>query len=439
VIPDKKIFCNTPWFETHIYWNGDFGICCQESKKLYDVGNKENYFNIKHMSILEWFNSDPVKNLRLRMWQDKKIDICSQCTYQEQYSNTSRRHKSNQKSVIFTKTAFSDSFQQSPHRDIFVNSIKTNGITSTQPMDLHVDLGNYCNLACKMCHAKASSKIASQMVKWGDNDAKQHVGQDWTKDESVWQKFIKQVKNLPLVGIHFMGGETLLTKRFHDFVDAMIEASHTNYRISFVTNGTQFDENIISKLKKFKQVGIEVSIESCTDANTYIRQGTVTQQVLDNINHYVKLCDKDNIDVTVRPAPSALSISSYYTLLDFCLSNGLNVKSNLVTRPEFLQIKVLPKQIRQTYKKHYLNLINKYKLDNNYTTDYNESNKNNYKRVISAEIEYMVSLLDSEDHIHADKLAKMLVAHCKKWDQVYRYNSLSIYPELETWLQSHGY
>ena len=41
MIPNKDIFCNSPWFEIHMYWNGDYGICCSERHKITHSGYDE--------------------------------------------------------------------------------------------------------------------------------------------------------------------------------------------------------------------------------------------------------------------------------------------------------------------------------------------------------------------------------------------------------------
>lgn len=30
---NQKIFCSTPWTKLHIYWDGSYGVCCQEYTK----------------------------------------------------------------------------------------------------------------------------------------------------------------------------------------------------------------------------------------------------------------------------------------------------------------------------------------------------------------------------------------------------------------------
>jgi sulfatase maturation enzyme AslB (radical SAM superfamily) len=313
------------------------------------------------MTVAEWFNSEPMRLARVAMLGDNPNSFCSRCYYQQEASGTSRRHKINQKSVIFTKTNFLDSYEQSPGYNKFESSRNANGDYGEMPIDLHIDLGNYCNLACKMCRPQASSMIAVQEVKWGNQDAKQYVGSDWTRDDAVWNRVLDELAGIDnLKNIHFMGGETLLTKRFEDFVDYMIDRERTDLHFSFVTNGTAFNERLINKLKKFKRVGIEVSIETATEHNSYQRQGTDTPQVLKNLERYLTHCDGSNITLTVRPAISALTIGNYYSLLKHCLDHKIIVKSLNVTRPTFLNPEILPASVRNQYVDNYKNLIQEY-------------------------------------------------------------------------------
>ena len=437
--PNKKIFCNTPWYELHVYWDGGFGICCQESHRLYDIEQTEKY-NISNMSIAEWFNSEPVKKFRMDMWKEKKISFCSRCMKEEEVGVTSRRHKSNQKSVIFTKSAFEDSIEQSPHYDNFLHSKNNHGETQTLPVDLHIDLGNFCNLACKMCTPHASSKIASQHVKWGMEEDKKYLGTDWTQNVNVWNKFLKELLNMKLKNIHFMGGETILTKRFHDFLNFIIENKRFDLNLSFVTNGTTFDIELIKKLKLFQRVGIEVSIETTTDHNSYSRQGTNTELVLENIEKYKHECDNDRISLTMRPAVSALTIGHYHTLLEYCLENKFNIKPLIVTRPSFLQVCNLPVNVKEKYLEKYKELLNKNDLrrvDINY--DFNESDPVQYKKIIKLAIAQAIGLLTAPTPNDYMNELKKMVEHCRKWDSIYGYEAIKLFPEFGEVFVKNGY
>ena len=430
-MPNQKIFCNTPWYELHIYWDGSLGICCQEDHKLYST---DEQYNIARMSIADWFNSDPVRNFRQQILGDVPVSACRRCWIYEQVGGNSRRFKSLQKSAVFMQ-AFESSFEQSPGRVHF----DTSGVTSTHPVDIHVDLGNYCNLACKMCGPQASSVIASQQVQWGIESSRSHVGIDWTKDTTVWNSFLQQLLDIPgLNNIHLMGGETLLTSRFEQLVDHMIAHNRFDVCFSFVTNGTIFKPDLIKKLSKFRRVGIEVSIEAVDDHNAYVRQGTNTAQVLENIKQYQLCCNESSVTVTIRPAVSLLTIGYLPDLLQYCLDKQLIIKSLIVTDPEFLDPKILPQSVKDQYLKKY-QLLSRQLSKVQVSTDYNASNPNNYVMVVEEHIEMCVTILNTATPDDVQEYYKELATHCQKWDQIYGYDARKLYPELSMIWNQYDY
>lgn len=436
---DKNIFCNAPWYELQIYWDGSLGFCCQEAHKLYP-DNLSSEYNVSCMTIREWFDSEPMRSARMGMLGSTPNSICSRCYHEQEHGGTSRRHKCNQKSVIFTKTQFDESYKQSPGYAKFEGS-RANGAYDGMPIDLHIDLGNYCNLACKMCRPQASSVIAAQEVKWGNKDVAQYIGTDWTRDEAVWTRVLDELASIPnLNNVHFMGGETLITTRFEDFVDYMIARGRTDLHFSFVTNGTTFNESLLEKLTKFNRVGIEVSIETVTEHNSYQRQGTDTQLVLKNIDRYLEYCNGNNITLTARPAISALTIGYYDTLLRYCIDRGIIVKSLWVSKPDFLNPNILPDEIRQQYILNYQKLIADYHLESaDYQSDYNESDPNQIARIIASQANQCINMLNSPKPADSEQLLKEMVAWCQRWDRVYGYNAKELYPEFSTILDRYGY
>lgn len=411
---NKNVFCNTPWYELHIYWDGSFGICCQESHKLHADDQR---YNIKRMTMLEWFNSEPVRKFRLSMFNDQMTSACSSCKQEEQHNGDSRRKRGNQKSVIFMQ-AFDASFQQSPGFDHFEHSKYNNGHTDTHPIDLHIDLGNYCNLACKMCNPQASSTIAGQHVKWGIKSDQKYLGQNWTKDPVTWNNFKQQLLNIPnLNNIHFMGGETLLTDRFDDFVDAMIEHKRFDLCFSFVTNGTVYKPELIEKLKKFRRVGIEVSMETADSVNSYVRQGTENTVVFDNIQRYIQHCNNSTITVTLRPAPSLLTIGSHVTMLEYALENKLLIKANFCTSPDFLDIRYLPTEVKKLYVKKYQQFVDNLPIAGN--KNFSSSDPNYYQEVLRHHALTCIDMLTTPEPADIIQKHQQLATHCRRWDNVY--------------------
>lgn len=437
-MPNQNIFCSAPWYELHIYWDGSLGFCCQESHRIHD---NDSLYNVKNMSIREWFDSAPMRAARLAMHGDQKISYCSRCYTEEKYAGTSRRHKTNQKSVIFTRSNFADSYAQSPGYTKFETARQHAGAYDDVPIDLHIDLGNYCNLTCKMCNAQASSKIAAQHVKWGIKDASRYLLSDWTRDEVTWQRVLTELAGISnLKNVHFMGGETLITSRFEDFIDFMLERGRTDLNFSFVTNGTTFNESLMLKLLKFQRIGIEISIETLTDHNAYQRQGTDLRAVLANLQRYLTYCDGDRITVTARPAISLLTIGNYVSLLEYCLEHKIIVKSLLCNRPRYYDAVILPREIKDLYAKRYQDFLSRHNLSKEDTTaDYNESDPNQIRRIIKNQVSQCLHVLGTDtpdDSAHA--LADM-VSWCQRWDKIHGHDARELYPEFREILDAHGY
>jgi sulfatase maturation enzyme AslB (radical SAM superfamily) len=403
--------------------------------------DQSHYYNVKNMTIREWFNSEPMKQARQAMHGSQKNSFCSRCYHDQDHSGTSRRHKCNQKSVIFTKTNFEQSYLQSPGYEKFEHSRSHAGEFDGMPIDLHIDLGNYCNLACKMCIPQASSTIAVQEVKWGNVEAKKFVGSDWTRDQQVWSRVLVELSEIKkLNNVHFMGGETLITDRFKDFVDHMIACGRTDLNMSFVTNGTTFDPELMTKLKQFNRVGIEISIETVTAHNEYQRQGTDNLQVLENIDKYLEFCNNTNITLTARPAISALTIGHYDTLLRYCLDRGIIIKSLWVTAPDFLNPQILPDHVRLAYLEKYQAVLQDYELTAvDHNMDYNESDPHQLQRIVANQVSQCINMLQQPRLANSDQLIKHMVAWCRKWDNVYGLDALKLYPELHDEFVNHGY
>jgi sulfatase maturation enzyme AslB (radical SAM superfamily) len=387
---------------------------------------------------MDWFNSEPVKIFRTKMFQDQLPSECQRCLAEEQNGGISRRIRSNQKSVIFTRVAFIESFKQSPGYQHFEYSRQTQGQTQTYPIDLHIDLGNFCNLACKMCNAQASSTIASQHVQWGIQQDRKYLGTDWTRDTETWNNFKKQLLEIPgLNNIHFMGGETLLTPRFENLVDCLIENRRFDLSLSFVTNGTVFKPALIEKLKRFRRVGLEISIETVTQHNNYVRQGTDTDLVLSNIKKYMSHGNDNSVTVTLRPAPSLLTVGYYTDLLQFALDNKLIVKSNLCFEPEFLKIENLPTDVKTLYIKKFKKFL--LQFDRTTKKDFNTSDPSQYENVIQEQAEMFLSLLSQPAPTDNEQQMKNLVEHCQRWDRIYNLDAKKLYPELDQVWKLYGY
>lgn len=346
-----KVFCNIPWFEVHINADGTYHTCGAQTNKISNTEDAKVY-NVHNMTIPDWVDSKHQRQVRLDKLNGIAEPMCNMCYREEELGSSSKRIKENLKSKI-VPMHFYDSFKRSPDYNYFMYSEKYNGkINVAQPTSYHISLGNECNLACKMCGPIASSKIAVQEIKAGTYFGPARM--NWTEDENAWNHVINTIcgtENLKFV--HLIGGETLLNPRFENLIDRLLDAKKTDIYLGFTTNGTIFNHALIEKLNAFRHVDIGVSVECMGKLNDYIRQGSTTQTVLDNIDLYLKYRREAHVYVTVRPVPSALSVHNLDDLYRWCIDRKVDVLTNILVEPEYLQIQQLPANIKHRLLEQY--------------------------------------------------------------------------------------
>ena len=427
---NQKIFCNVPWTNTHIYWDGSYGMCCSERIKP----SQDPTHNVKNINIVEWYTSDVMKGLRSQIKQDTQLPNCQSCYREEQYGSESRRIKENFKSAIFTEQAFEKSYQQSPWFDRFNRDIQDDEM----PIDWHVDLGNECNLACKMCNPDASSKIATQYKKWKIFDGP--ILNNWMHDEPAWDRFLKDIVSIPKLNrVHFMGGEPTINKRLTEFLQFMVANARTGVSISFVTNGTRVNSELIELLKNFKTFDIELSIESIGNNNAYIRQGSNTSDIIENIL-YLKDKQSEQFHLVLRTAPQLLSINTYHELIRWAYDNELPIQSIPLSGPRHYQISVLPKEIRNQLLPKYYELLEFLQSKNTQPAGIATGRMIGANALqLSREVNAMIHMLNADEPPDAEALRHVLIADMKRWDTIYGLDACEIYPEYREFFKSYGY
>jgi hypothetical protein len=194
----------------------------------------------------------------------------------------------------------------------------------------------------------------------------------------------------------------------------------------------------MEKLSKFKRVGIEISMESLGPQNTYVRQGTDTNLVLENIKKFESWCNGSNITVTLRTVPSALTIGTYVDLMRWALQKQFVVKSNILATPRFMDIVVLPDHVKAEYLPAFVQMLQE--LDAVDTTqDFNASDHHNVSKIIKQQLTLCCTALTTPQPSNADQLLQQLTEHCKKWDAAYKLDARTVYPELTEIWDQYGY
>lgn len=350
----EKVFCIVPWFEVHINADGTYHTCGAQpgpGRMPFPKGWTDKH-NVHTMRLEDWINGEYQRQVRLDKLNGKWESRCQMCYNEEVSGSSSKRLKENLKCKIDSQD-FQHTYNTSADLHYFEFSRAHQGQTNiTKPVSYHMSLGNECNYACKMCGPWSSSQLAVEGLKNGTYQGPARL--NWTEDEVAWNHvtdYMCATENLQFV--HLIGGEPLMNPRFEQLIDKLIAHGRTDIYLGFTTNGSKVNVDLIKKLNVFRHVDIGISIECMGELNDAIRKGTRTQEVLDNIEVYLEHRQEEHVYITVRPVPSALSVHTLDSLYRWCADRKIDVMTNVLARPTHLQIKQLPKDIKQKLLRQY--------------------------------------------------------------------------------------
>ncbi len=415
-------FCVGPWAEIRVNSNGSLNYCHyadNTSLPLDDsvaVLSLDNYFS-KSQTIIDVRNS---------LATGLKTPRCHRCYHEESIDCISFRHRRNIQFGIFPGADFDQSLIES---DFF-----TRFETKSKPRFYHVSFSNLCNMACMMCHSKDSTRFDDFVRRAGLSNTMQPVRNDWTQGPA-WHEFCEHLINNPdIICLHIMGGEPMYHKRFRELLKFLTDHHHTDFHFTFVTNGTIYDENIFEYLAQFRSVTIEISIEGFGPENDYVRHGSDTQKIVENLHSF--LAHRSSIlDVVLRTVPQALTVMQYHKILEFCRKHNVTIDSNPLSNPDFLHCSVLPidmkKRVQQSLEKFMI-------PDNGTVNKINLRNRNNVHTALSTNAKFVLKHL-FQDPINKKSMQQLLVDYCTKWDRTRRYHIKDYIPELSDFFQEYGY
>lgn len=210
--------------------------------------------------------------------------------------------------------------------------------------EVHLDLGNLCNNRCLTCSPEFSTQIYK---KWKDLGwlqsppsyikavtDKQHL--DSYRDEGFFENYrslITATENL--TRLRFVGGEPLLNPRLDQYIDAIPKDIAEKTTVLICTNGSIYDERLVSKLGKFSNVEFTISIDAYGELNDRIRLGSSWSTVESNFLKY-KQHINDKFAVIVNCTVSVYNILDLDKLVHWVLEHGVNLNLNIVHDPSFL-------------------------------------------------------------------------------------------------------
>jgi len=342
---DKSVFCSLPFTYAFIDSVNEYKLC---SDATLGSGIKSN-----QMSIIEYFNSDYLKNIRDDMIDYNMTDqikkICHNCIEREKIGLWSRRTQD--------------------INSVILDNYKAGNINIPTSDTLKLKFGNLCNLACMTCGPYSSSrwipleektkkiklKLYDKFKKMVDNATAEKykdnfkpnyksIVQSFNFTEDFYKEFHILSRNIRQIVIS--GGEPFINDNFYFFIQWLIDNSYAqNINLSVFTNGMKMPKNFKRFYDKFKSFNIRLSIDGIGKKDEYLRKGTDFRLKKSNIDLYYKYF---NIDFFVTV--NILNVGYLDELKKFSSDyKNSNLHFNYLVDPFFLNGSNLPLEIKQIY------------------------------------------------------------------------------------------
>ena len=295
------------------------------------VPNTDNP-SLKIVSIAQAWNSDYYKQLRLDMLAGVENKNCDKCHVQEQLGGISKRMQINK------DTSF----------DVVAARANTNidGSVDHSPTNIDIRVGNICNLKCIHCWTGNSSKWFEDklLLDKYENTQNYKIDNKWiSKNGSIWQ-YVRDNCNT-IQRLNILGGEPFASKEHNQLIDWLIANDKVNIELNYVTNGTLLYPDVVEKLKKFKHVGLGISLDDTHSRAEFLRFPTKWKLLEQNLQYV-------NKSFTGAYFLWSCYNMNFYQLADtynYCSNNFNNMQFRLgdfVNSPSHMSVQNLPLEFK---------------------------------------------------------------------------------------------
>ncbi len=283
LLDNSKVFCMAPWIQLHAQTNGKVAPCCMSSIKN---GNEIGDLNI-NPSLLDSWNSENMKKLRLDMLSGNKNSICDNCYDYEKLGRSTERHYYNRD--------FQNYFSR-------VKDTNSDGAVNNNTVPIiDIRFSNKCNYKCRICNSDYSTLWYDEEIKLGKavNPLSKEI-KVAANEIKFWESFkalLPTVKRL-----HFAGGEPLFMDEHYATLEHLIAIGNKNVNLTYNTNFSTLRYkryNVVDLWKNFRQVDIWASLDGMGPQGDYQRKGQKWETIVENIRVIQQECENVVFGVNV--------------------------------------------------------------------------------------------------------------------------------------------
>ena len=345
-------FCIMPWKHLHILSDGKVKMSCAAINHVTMGGEEATIY--KH-SLNEIWNSEYMQQARFELANSRWPTACYICKSQESKGLPSYRHQFNNSHQSITKISSNNRYTSS-FEELVRQAKDFNGALKDDFYSLQIDIGNLCNLKCRMCSSSYSSQIERDPVhsRWCPEvevratNPTQLEGKDrhglYSPDFMV-----NQLLGHPsqLLELNIIGGEPLLSDSLRDALETLANRGFFHETsLQITTNGTKLTKDWIRIFGQFKSLCISISLDGVGRTYEYIRAPARWSKLRDNLSKFLEL---ENAKVFPAITIQAYNILEMPEIVREVRRMGFNISgfTNVLEYPDFLSVKVLPPRIRQ--------------------------------------------------------------------------------------------
>lgn len=319
--------CPAPWDHHCVNTNGRNRLCCNavtsESKF---IDNFENYWQ-----------GEELTSVRNDMINGKKPSACISCWGKESIGVKSLRQQ------------FIENYKLRNEWETFCKDVS---VIKPHPIELDLKLGNYCNLACRMCSSFSSSTYATEFktiykdtgIDYGINEHELSFVQGKWYNDPKFVITIQQMIDNGLRQLKFTGGEPLMVPSVKKLLDyCIVNNKAKDIDLVLITNGTLLNQTWIDILSQFKHVSFILSVDGTGNTFEYIRHPAKWSKIVE----VFELLSKTTMYKSIAFTLQSYNVLDIVNIVNISRHYKFNIDLIALDTPGYLDVSFIPTRLKE--------------------------------------------------------------------------------------------
>jgi radical SAM protein with 4Fe4S-binding SPASM domain len=415
----SKTFCIMPWIHQYIGPPGDVKPCCMYHYTA-ELGS------LKKESLVDIWNNDVTKQLRVDMLNGVVRQECSACNIRDEVGVSSKQTIN---AEYFNKHA--------ANQTIVANTLPDGTVKEHKLAIMDVRFNNLCNFRCRTCSPHFSSSLILDHRALYNKPVDEKVDNSFQyPGQTANQAYEEMLLHIPhLDEVYFAGGEPMMQQEHFQTLEKLIESGNTDLKVRYNTNFSNLtfkQWDVIELWKKFTRVELNASLDASYSRAEYWRKGTDWAQIVDNRKRVLDECSHVRFKIGATVSwPNAMHVCDFHKeWVDSGLINIDGININLLDGPSYYSLKNIP-----VWKK--LQIEEKV---NAHLTWIKSRNGNKYTvQVFESIIKFMNSTTNQEEMFPAEKFHWIVSRLDHMYKKDYFFDVFPEHADMRDWLTELGY